>query len=106
MMELFLSEVPRLSEHAMRHNCRVKFLTSDAQLPEAVQKAVKGLEELSASCSGLTLNVCLSYGGRNDVAEACKCLARQAQRGEWLAARFRGPFGAVESWNMAFLWWM
>lgn len=45
MMELFLSEVPRLGEHAMRHNCRVKFLTSDAQLPDAVQKAVKDLED-------------------------------------------------------------
>eukprot|EP00913_Durusdinium_trenchii_P023635 g22206.t1 len=31
MMDLFLSEVPRLGDHAMRHNCRVRFLTSDAQ---------------------------------------------------------------------------
>ena len=41
-------------------------------------------EELSSTWTGLTLNVCLSYGGRSDVAEACKALARQAQRGETL----------------------
>lgn len=39
-------EVPRLGDHAMRHNCRVRFLTSDAQqLPSEVREAVAELEE-------------------------------------------------------------
>ncbi|CAK9040342.1 unnamed protein product [Durusdinium trenchii] len=83
MMDLFLSEVPRLGDHAMRHNCRVRFLTSDAQqLPSEVREAVAELEELSSSCTGLTLNVCLSYGGRSDVVVACRRLAEQVQRSE------------------------
>eukprot|EP00438_Fugacium_kawagutii_P036026 Skav225106 [mRNA] locus=scaffold3924:127596:130278:- [translate_table: standard] len=39
-------------------------------------------QEMSASCTGLTLNVCLSYGGRSDVVHACRGLATQVQRGE------------------------
>ncbi|CAE7676187.1 uppS [Symbiodinium pilosum] len=83
MMQLFLSEVPRLGEHALRNNVRVRFLISDAEpLPAAVQAAVTELETASASCTGLLLNVCLSYGGRSDVARACRNLALQVQRGE------------------------
>jgi len=83
MMQLFLSEVPRLGDHAMRHNVRVRFLASDAgPLPSDVRSAVAELEELSSSCTGLLLNVCLSYGGRGDVAHACRELAVQVSRGE------------------------
>lgn len=83
MMELFLSEVPRLGEHAMTHNCRVRFLASDAEpLPADVKAAVASLEDMSSSCTGLTLNVCLSYGGRSDVVRACRGIAEQVQSGE------------------------
>ena len=83
MMRLFLAEVPRLGEHALRHNVRVRFLVSDAaNLPADVQAAVAELEERSSSCTGMLLNVCLSYGGRSDVACACRKIATQVQRGE------------------------
>lgn len=83
MMELFLSEVPRLGEHAMTHNCRVRFLASDAEpLPADVKAAVASLEDMSSSCTGLTLNVCLSYGGRSDVVRACRGIAEKVQSGE------------------------
>lgn len=83
MMELFLSEVPRLGEHAMNHNCRVRFLASDSEpLPADVKAAVASLEEMSSSCTGLTLNVCLSYGGRSDVVRACRGIAEKVQSGE------------------------
>ncbi|CAJ1385032.1 unnamed protein product [Effrenium voratum] len=82
MMNLFLSEVPRLGEHAMRHNVRVRFLTSDAgPLPEDVKTAIADLEERSSKCTGLLLNVCLSYGGRGDIISACRNLATQASEG-------------------------
>jgi len=83
MMDLFLSEVPRLGEHAMNHNCRVRFLASDVELlPNDVKKAVANLEDLSSSCTGLTLNVCLSYGGRSDVVHACRSIAAKVETGE------------------------
>ena len=83
MMRLFLSEVPRLQDHALRNNVRVRFLVSDAApLPADVQAAISELEKRSSSCTGLLLNVCLSYGGRCDVSQACRALAEQVKKGE------------------------
>lgn len=83
MMGLFIAEVPRLRDHAMRHDVRVRFLVSDASpLPADVKAATDELEELSASCTGMQLNVCLSYGGRGDIALACRHLATEAARGD------------------------
>lgn len=83
MMALFLAEVPRLRDHAMRHNVRVCFLVSDGSpLPADVKAATKDLENLSASCTGMQLNVCLSYGGRGDVVNACQQLAGKVARGD------------------------
>ncbi|CAE7642686.1 uppS [Symbiodinium sp. CCMP2456] len=83
MMRLFLSEVPRLQDHALRNNVRVRFLVSDAEpLPADVRCAISELEKRSSSMTGLLLNVCLSYGGRCDVSQACRALAEQVKKGE------------------------
>lgn len=82
MMRLFLNEVPRLGEHTTRLNTRVRFISSDdGPIPAELKSAMKALEERSSSCTGLQLNVCLSYGGRGDVSSACKQLAKEAVAG-------------------------
>eukprot|EP00931_Biecheleriopsis_adriatica_P111544 TRINITY_DN85946_c0_g1_i1.p1 TRINITY_DN85946_c0_g1~~TRINITY_DN85946_c0_g1_i1.p1 ORF type:complete len:308 (+),score=67.80 TRINITY_DN85946_c0_g1_i1:119-1042(+) len=82
MMRLFLTEVPRLRDHASKSNVRVRFLVSDEdQLPADVKAATDNLEQLSKTSTGLQLNVCLSYGGRSDVARACRELASKALQG-------------------------
>lgn len=40
------------------------------------------VQDMSSSCTGLTLNVCLSYGGRSDVVRACRGIAEKVQSGE------------------------
>jgi len=83
MMGLFMSEVPKLGEHTVRLNVSVRFLTSDAELlPPELQAAMRELEEKTAACTGLRLNVCVSYGGRSDMTRACRQLARQVAAGE------------------------
>lgn len=83
MMALFLELVPGLGERTARLNVRVRFLSSDpTPLPQELREATQRLEALTAACTGLSLNVCLSYGGRGDVARACRQLAHQAAAGE------------------------
>merc|ERR1712232_478435 len=82
MMDLFLTEVPKLGECTIRLNARVRFLCCDEErLPVAVRRTIRQLEEQTAHCTGLCLNVCLSYGGRSDVAKACQDIARQVAAG-------------------------
>lgn len=83
MMRLFLTEVPRLGKQATRLGMRVKFLTSSGDpVPEEVRAAIQGLEEETAGCRGLLLNVCFSYGGRGDLTGACRQLAMDAAAGK------------------------
>ncbi|CAE8722095.1 unnamed protein product, partial [Polarella glacialis] len=83
MMALFITEVPRLGECTKRLNVSVKFLASDeGPIPADVRVATKSLEEQCASCTGMRLNICLSYGGRGDVGRACRQVAQEVARGE------------------------
>ncbi len=37
---------------------------------------VSEVEELTEHCSGMLLNICLSYGGRNEIIGACRQIAQ------------------------------
>jgi len=83
MMDLFMQEVPRLGEHTYRLNVSVRFLSSDeGLLPPELKVAMRSLEEHTSGCTGMRLNVCVSYGGRGDVSHACQQLAREVAAGE------------------------
>ena len=43
-----------------------------------MRQAVQTLVASTAHCSGFTVNVCLSYGGRDEILQACAALAREA----------------------------
>jgi len=43
---------------------------------------MRSLEEHTSGCTGMRLNVCVSYGGRGDVSHACQQLAREVAAGE------------------------
>jgi undecaprenyl diphosphate synthase len=52
------------------------------RLPESVQQAVRRGEEATAGNSGLVLNVALNYGGRAELVEAARRLARRVRAGD------------------------
>jgi len=82
MMELFLSEVPKLGECTEKLNARVRFLCSEPEpIPVRVRSAMDGLEARTSTCDGLQVNICLSYGGRGDVVQACRELSRDVIAG-------------------------
>mmetsp|Transcript_53696 Transcript_53696/g.136239 ORF Transcript_53696/g.136239 Transcript_53696/m.136239 type:complete len:346 (-) Transcript_53696:90-1127(-) len=82
MMQLFMTEVPRLGKLTAKLNVRVRFLASDAApLSAELRACLARLEEETAICTGCQLNVCMSYGGRGDVVHACQALAREVAAG-------------------------
>ena len=52
------------------------------KLPEEVQEEVRRTEEATSDCDRLTLNVALSFGGRQEITDAARRAARRVQRGE------------------------
>jgi len=54
------------------------------KLPDDVRKATALLEESTASCDGFLLNICLSYGSRDEIVQACKAVARDFKEDKFL----------------------
>ena len=61
---------------------RVKILGDIAPLAPELQQKIRRLEEKSAHCQGITVNIALNYGGRDELVHSMKTLARRVQSGE------------------------
>ena len=86
-------EVERLMQYLMRflkkeeaelseNNVRLEVIGQIHRLPEPVQKQLAKTQAALSSSSGLTLVLALSYGGREEIVEAARSLARKAKRGD------------------------
>ena len=84
LMDLFMhvltSEVKRLHEH----NIRFKVIGELGRFSEKLQKNIQKSEQLTAENNGLTLTIAANYGGRWDIANAAKILAKKVQQHEIL----------------------
>ncbi len=78
LAEYLLSERDRLIKDGVRFRCIGRL----HRLPPQVFKLVSDVTEATAHCTGMTMTLCLSYGGREEVADAAAELARQVKAGE------------------------
>jgi undecaprenyl diphosphate synthase len=63
----------------LRHIC-----TDSSNMPPKLHAAINALEEqsmLHATADSMTLNVCLSYGSRGEILNACRSIARECVAG-------------------------
>lgn len=82
LMDLFLralkSEVSDLHENKV---C-IRFIGERSAFGEKLQEQMSLAEELSANNNGLKLSIAVNYGGRWDIINAAKQIARKARNGE------------------------
>lgn len=71
------NEIPEL----MRNNVRLQAVGQIWRLPEFVQKQLQETMDALSGNNGLTLVLALSYGGRAEIVEAARELARQVKQG-------------------------
>lgn len=71
-------EVDKLHENGIR----LKFIGNLAQLAPALRERMEASVALTANNKGLTLVVAVAYGGRWDMAEAARALAKRCVAGE------------------------
>jgi undecaprenyl diphosphate synthase len=66
--------------HAM--NVRIRFIgRRDWRVPRSVLKEIEISEELTRDNTGMTLTIAFNYGGRKEVVDAVKQIAREVQAG-------------------------
>jgi undecaprenyl diphosphate synthase len=61
------------------------------QLSAAVRDAIASAEHETQCCSGFLINICLSYGARQEIVSACKAIAQAVASGS-IAADSVGEF--------------
>lgn len=63
-------------------NIRLCFFGDIAPLNDELKKLIAKTDEISKSCTGLTVNVCLNYGGRDEITRAVKSIVADGVKPE------------------------
>jgi undecaprenyl diphosphate synthase len=81
LMSLFVETLDREIEELHARSVRVRVIGNRQRLAVRLQQRIAEAEERTAANSGLSLQVAVSYGGRWDIVEAARTLARQCASG-------------------------
>jgi len=82
IMELFISTLQSEVKSLHKQNVRVRFIGELSAFSEKLQKKISEAKQLTKSNTGLQLNIAVNYGGRWDIADACKSIVKKIQLGE------------------------
>lgn len=81
LMELFDSFLRQQSGSIIKNNIRFKVTGEFERLPNNIQKLANDLIERTANNKGMTLNLAVSYGGRQEILHAVKRIAEDVKNG-------------------------
>jgi undecaprenyl diphosphate synthase len=82
LMSLFLKALDREVDQLGRHGVRIDFIGDLSAFSEPLQARMRHAVALTRGNSAIRVNVAVNYGGRWDLAAACRRLAEKATRGE------------------------
>jgi undecaprenyl diphosphate synthase len=86
LMGLFLDALVREVADLHKNQVRMRFIGDRSALGSELTERMREAEELTAGNTGLGLMVAVAYGGRWDIAQACRRLALEAAAGQLIAA--------------------
>jgi len=82
LMLLLQSYLDDYSKRADTENIRVKFIGKITELSENVQKSINKCIERTKDNTGVTFNIALNYGGRDEIVTAVKNIAQSIKEGK------------------------
>jgi len=82
LMGLFLRSLDREVKELHQHGVRLRFIGERAHFSAAIRERMHNAETLTAGNSALHLTIAASYGGRWDIVQAARALARAAADGK------------------------
>ena len=82
LMNLFQSYLDDYSKRADSENIKVKIIGNRQELSEKMQKSIEKCMERTKDNTGITFNIALNYGGRDEITNAVKHIAEKIQNKE------------------------
>ena len=81
LMSLLERSVDRELPELMARNVRFRVIGRPNGVPRAVKRRIEHVVEVTAANTGLTLLMAFNYGGRDELIDACRALAREVEVG-------------------------
>lgn len=81
LMNLLRAYLDRFSKKADVDNIRIKVLGDIEILEDGLKKSIRKAVEKTKNNTGLTLNIALNYGGRAEIVQAVKKIAKSVKEG-------------------------
>ena len=78
LLRSYLSDV----EQYRKENARLRVLGELSPLPGDLQESIRRAEAESAANTGITVNIALNYGGRDEIVHGVRSLARDCAQGK------------------------
>lgn len=85
LMHLIGIAIERETPDLIKNNVRLTMIGDFARMPADPRRRLEGCFAATAHCTGLVLNLALSYSGRWDIVNAARSLAARAAAGELAA---------------------
>lgn len=82
LMLLLQNYLEEYSKRADTENIKVKILGDTSVLSEGMQKSIKRCMERTKDNTGVTFNIALNYGGRDEIVKAIKQISKQVKEGK------------------------
>ncbi|KAG6577936.1 di-trans,poly-cis-decaprenylcistransferase [Phytophthora cinnamomi] len=83
LMNLFNQFMHEIVPEALKREVRVRVLVSDGRkLPAYIVEAIEEIETKTQHCTRFSLNLCVSYGARDEIVGACKKIAKEVASGQ------------------------
>ncbi|MBQ9658215.1 MAG: isoprenyl transferase [Clostridia bacterium] len=82
LMTLLQNYLDDYSKRADTENIRVKILGNINGLSDGMQKSIQRCMERTKDNTGVTFNIALNYGGRDEIVRAVKEIAKKVKNGE------------------------
>lgn len=81
LMELFMNALQQEIDSLSENHVRFRVIGDASALPRRLQEYIQNAERLTAANQGLALVVAANYGGRWDITQAARVLARKVAAG-------------------------
>ncbi len=81
LMLLLQNYLDDYSKRAYTENIKVNILGNIEVLSESMQKSIQTCMERTKNNTGVTFNIALNYGGRDEIIRAIKSIANEVQKG-------------------------
>ncbi len=82
LMELFVTTLQSEVKELHRQNVRMRFIGDCSAFSEKLQNKIYEATKLTEANTGLCLNIAVNYGGRWDIAQACRAVLKNMQQGK------------------------